>query len=212
MVNYKPHRSNLGYWCLITCPRSKDIFCHVFLVRDLEKYHMNPPSMQLWRALQISPTNFAKRPDLLGISSRRPINHINIKGIKKMICNVKIIHKTWIIHISLVLALNLVVLKSMDSSRHIEFYYAIFFHVWCDVNICIYIYCLYVLLQIDEQVTEEPKATEVEDSQQKLAKGKLCPWSHLLPNNVLVNHRDTLRLISWDLIGYSSFVYPIPCL
>jgi hypothetical protein len=36
---------------------------------------------------------------------------------------------------------------------------------------------LFVLLQVDDQVTEEPEATQVEDSKQELAEGKLCPLS-----------------------------------
>jgi hypothetical protein len=33
---------------------------------------------------------------------------------------------------------------------------------------------LFVLLRIDEQVTEEPGAQQVENSEQELAEGKLC--------------------------------------
>jgi hypothetical protein len=47
-------------------------------------------------------------------------------------------------------------------------------HVWCDVNFS-YVYCLFVLLQVDEQVTEESGAQQVEDPEQELAEGKLCP-------------------------------------
>jgi hypothetical protein len=35
--------------------------------------------------------------------------------------------------------------------------------------------CLFVLLRVDKQVTEEPRAHQVEDSEQELAEGKLCP-------------------------------------
>jgi hypothetical protein len=37
--------------------------------------------------------------------------------------------------------------------------------------------CLFVFLRVDEQVTEEPWAQQVEDIEQELAEGKLCPWS-----------------------------------
>jgi hypothetical protein len=37
------------------------------------------------------------------------------------------------------------------------------------------IQCLFVLLCVDEQVTEEPGAEQVEDPEQELAEGKLCP-------------------------------------
>jgi hypothetical protein len=33
-----------------------------------------------------------------------------------------------------------------------------------------------------------------------------------LPNNVLVNHYNMLKLIWWDLIGFPRLVYPTPCL
>jgi hypothetical protein len=36
-------------------------------------------------------------------------------------------------------------------------------------------HCLFVLLKVDEQVTEEPEAPQVEDTEQELAEGKLCP-------------------------------------
>jgi hypothetical protein len=35
--------------------------------------------------------------------------------------------------------------------------------------------CLFVLLRVDEQVTDESGAQQVEDPEQKLAEGKLCP-------------------------------------
>jgi hypothetical protein len=35
--------------------------------------------------------------------------------------------------------------------------------------------CLFVLLRVDEQVSEEPRETQVEDTDQELAEGKLCP-------------------------------------
>jgi hypothetical protein len=38
-----------------------------------------------------------------------------------------------------------------------------------------HITCLFVLLRVDEQVTEEPRTQQVENSEQELAKGKLCP-------------------------------------
>jgi hypothetical protein len=44
------------------------------------------------------------------------------------------------------------------------------------VMLILSLYCLFVLLLVDEQVIEEPEATQVEDSEQELAEGKLCPW------------------------------------
>jgi hypothetical protein len=34
--------------------------------------------------------------------------------------------------------------------------------------------CLFVLLRVDEQVTKEPKAQQVEETEQELAEGMLC--------------------------------------
>jgi hypothetical protein len=33
---------------------------------------------------------------------------------------------------------------------------------------------------VDEQVTEQPEARQIEDSEQELIEGKLCAWSHYL--------------------------------
>jgi hypothetical protein len=43
------------------------------------------------------------------------------------------------------------------------------------VMLILFAYCLFVLLRVDEQVTEESEAPQVEDSEQKLAEGKLRP-------------------------------------
>jgi hypothetical protein len=46
----------------------------------------------------------------------------------------------------------------------------------------------------------------------KLKSWASCALDHSsLPNNVLVNQCDMLRLIWLDPIGYPSFVYPTPC-
>jgi hypothetical protein len=37
--------------------------------------------------------------------------------------------------------------------------------------------CLFVLLRVDEQVTEDLGTLQVENSEQELIEGKLCPWS-----------------------------------
>ena len=39
--------------------------------------------------------------------------------------------------------------------------------------------CLFVLLQVDGQATEDPGAQKVENTEQELVEGKLCPWSLL---------------------------------
>jgi hypothetical protein len=35
--------------------------------------------------------------------------------------------------------------------------------------------CLFVLLRVDEQVTEDPDTQQVETTEQELIEGKLCP-------------------------------------
>jgi hypothetical protein len=37
--------------------------------------------------------------------------------------------------------------------------------------------CLFVLLWVDEQVTEGPGTQQLENFEQELVEGKLCPWS-----------------------------------
>jgi hypothetical protein len=36
--------------------------------------------------------------------------------------------------------------------------------------------CLFVLLRVDEQATEDPGTQEVENTEQELIEGKWCPW------------------------------------
>jgi hypothetical protein len=35
--------------------------------------------------------------------------------------------------------------------------------------------CLFVLLRVDEQATEDPSTQQVENTEQELVEGKLCP-------------------------------------
>jgi hypothetical protein len=35
-------------------------------------------------------------------------------------------------------------------------------------------------MRVDEQVTKEPEAPQVENYEKELAEGKFCPWSHSL--------------------------------
>ena len=37
------------------------------------------------------------------------------------------------------------------------------------------ILCMFVLMRVDEQVTEDPGAQQVEVAEQELVEGKLCP-------------------------------------
>jgi hypothetical protein len=43
------------------------------------------------------------------------------------------------------------------------------------VMLILSLHCLFVLLRVDEQVTEEPEAQQVEESKQELVEDKLCP-------------------------------------
>jgi hypothetical protein len=36
--------------------------------------------------------------------------------------------------------------------------------------------CLFVLLWVDEQATEDPGVQQVDNSEEELVEGKLCPW------------------------------------
>jgi hypothetical protein len=39
--------------------------------------------------------------------------------------------------------------------------------------------CLFVLLWVDEQATEDFGTRQVENTEQELVEGKLCPWPYL---------------------------------
>jgi hypothetical protein len=39
--------------------------------------------------------------------------------------------------------------------------------------------CLFVLLRVDEQASEDLGVQQVDNSEQELVEGKLCPWSVL---------------------------------
>jgi hypothetical protein len=56
------------------------------------------------------------------------------------------------------------------------------------VMLIFFIICMFVLMRVDEQATEDPGVQQVETAEQELIEGKLCSWPHLLPNNVLDYH------------------------
>ena len=59
--------------------------------------------------------------------------------------------------------------------------------------------CLFVLLRVDEQVTEDPGTQQVENSEQEIIEGS-CALDHFyLPKNVHVNHNDLHRFILMGL-------------
>jgi hypothetical protein len=57
------------------------------------------------------------------------------------------------------------------------------------------ILCMFVLMRVDEQATEDPGVQHVETVEQELVEGKLCPCHFFLPTYVLINHNDLHRLI-----------------
>jgi hypothetical protein len=65
-----------------------------------------------------------------------------------------------------------VLLKPTISKQRVDQDYAVCSHVLCDVNLS-HAHFLFLLLQVDEQVTEEPGAQQVENTEQELVKGKL---------------------------------------
>jgi hypothetical protein len=68
---------------------------------------------------------------------------------------------------------KLMILVPMISLCSVEYYHALFSVVWCDVNFAIP--CVFVLLRLDEQATEDPGVQQVETAEQELVEGKLCP-------------------------------------
>jgi hypothetical protein len=63
----------------------------------------------------------------------------------------------------------------MISLHSVEYYHALCSIVWCDVNFSIL--CMFVLMQVDEQATEDPGVQQEEIAEQELVEGKLCPLS-----------------------------------
>jgi hypothetical protein len=66
-----------------------------------------------------------------------------------------------------------VILEPTISLRRVEYNHAFCSAVWCDVNFSML--CLFVLLRIDEQATEDPGVQQEEIVGQELVEGKLCP-------------------------------------
>jgi hypothetical protein len=57
------------------------------------------------------------------------------------------------------------------------------------------ILCMFVLMRVDEQATEDPGVQQVETAEQELVEGS-CALDHFfLPSHVLINHNDLHRLI-----------------
>jgi hypothetical protein len=62
--------------------------------------------------------------------------------------------------------------------RCVESYYTIY--LMFGVMLIFVVHCLFVLLQVDEQVTEEPEAQQIEDSEQELVIEGKCVLYHIL--------------------------------
>jgi hypothetical protein len=67
---------------------------------------------------------------------------------------------------------NLVILVPTILLRGVEYYHASCSIVWCDVSFAII--CMFVLMRVDEQATEDPGVQQVETVEQELVEGKLC--------------------------------------
>jgi hypothetical protein len=61
----------------------------------------------------------------------------------------------------------------MISLRCVGYYLAFCSNVWCDVISPVP--CLFVLLRVNEQATEDPGTQQVDNSEQELIEGNLCP-------------------------------------
>jgi hypothetical protein len=81
--------------------------------------------------------------------------------------------KTWENRNSLTVATNLVILEPVISLRCVEYYRALYSSICCDDNLSCTIFV--VLLRVDKQVIEEPRAQQVDNSEEELVEGKLCP-------------------------------------
>jgi hypothetical protein len=66
-----------------------------------------------------------------------------------------------------------VILVPTISLRSIEYYHALCSIDWCDVIFAIL--CMFVLMRVHEQTTEDPGVQQEKNAEQKLVEGKLCP-------------------------------------
>jgi hypothetical protein len=66
-----------------------------------------------------------------------------------------------------------VILEPTISLRCVEFYHAFF--MMFGVMLISPIQCLFVLLRVNEQETEDLGTQHVENTEQELVEGKLCP-------------------------------------
>ena len=57
------------------------------------------------------------------------------------------------------------------------------------------ILCMFVLMRVDEQATEDPGVQQIEVAEHEFIEGKLCLDHFFLPSHVLINHNDLHRLI-----------------
>jgi hypothetical protein len=72
--------------------------------------------------------------------------------------------------------------------------------------------CLFVCITTSSSEVTSHLKTKVGEVPGNLKSKASCALDHSsLPNNVLINQCDMLRLILWDLIGFPSLVYPTPC-
>jgi hypothetical protein len=81
-----------------------------------------------------------------------------------------------------------------------------------DVMLIFAILCMFVLMWVDEQATEDPGVQQVETTEQELVEGKLCPWSlPFYPVMFLLIIMICIGEFWWDPIGYPVLAIFIPC-
>jgi hypothetical protein len=66
-----------------------------------------------------------------------------------------------------------VILVPTISLRSVEYYHA--FCLLFGVMLIFAILCIFVLMQVNEQATEDPGILQLETVEQELVEGKLCP-------------------------------------
>jgi hypothetical protein len=71
----------------------------------------------------------------------------------------------------------------------------VYFVLLLGVMLIFVILCMFVLMRVDEQATEEPRVQQIEAAEQELIEGK-CALDHFfLPSHVLINHNDLHMLV-----------------
>ena len=81
------------------------------------------------------------------------------------------------------------VLVSTISLWRVEYYYAVYSYVWCDVN---FVYTMFVCIAM---ISSEVTNLKDHPGTWNLKSQASCALDHFLPNNVLYNHLPCIGLI-----------------